>query len=366
MKLNFLTGWLLFVLVLPVGIYCPAQDPAFSQYNLNQLYYNPAYTGDHGGYQVAATYRTLWPNVPGKILPGALSTAYAFADAYVQRGSSYTAGLGVFAMQDVEGEGYLTTNTFGISYAQHFPKIGGRTDELPRIQLSVGFKAYFNSISVNWDKLVYTDQLNIDEGIIGQSASDHIGIGHKYTADLDAGLLMKNNQGGKDNWYNEVGFALAHILTPSITLTNTPGNSGRLPRKYTGTYRSSASIDNKHFYLGPTVLFENQANFYELNTGVDLFINPKPGDAVIPLCFSVMNRFSMWQNSASTNAIITAFRYKGVMGKNIKVVYNIGFAADFPYTGLLIQSKGAYELSLGVIIPRKGNNHYSKCPYDTF
>jgi type IX secretion system PorP/SprF family membrane protein len=343
-----------------------AQDPTFSQYNMNQSYYNPAYTGNHGGYQIAATYRSLWPNVPGKTVAGPLSTSYALFDAYLKSGNSYTAGIGVFAMQDVEGEGYLTTNTVGISYAQHFAKIGPKTDDMPRIQVSLGFKAYINSISVNWDKLVFSDELNLQEGITGTSAADHSGIGHKMTGDMDAGMLMINNFKGKDNWYNEVGFALAHILSPNESLTGDASEESRLPRKYVASYRSTVALAAKHFYIGPTILFENQKQFYELNTGLDLFINPKPGNSVIPLCFSVMNRYSVNPDIENTNAIILSFRYKGIAGKQSRIIYNIGIAADLPYSGLGMQTKGAYEVSLGVIFPRKGNDHFSVCPFQVY
>ncbi len=343
-----------------------AQDPTFSQYNMNQFYYNPAYTGNHGGYQIAATYRSLWPNVPGKTVAGPLSTTFALFDAYLKSGSSYTAGVGVFAMQDVEGEGYLTTNTVGISYAQHFAKIGPKTDAMPRVQISLGFKAYLNSISVNWDKLVFSDELSLQQGITGTSAADHSGVGHKVTGDMDAGMLMINNFRGKDNWYNELGFALAHILSPNESLTGVATEQSKLPRKYVVSYRSSAALAGKHLFVGPTILFENQKLFYELNTGIDVFINPKPSNAIIPLCFSVMNRFSVNPDIANTNAIILSLRYKGSVGKLNKVVYNIGFAADLPYSGLAMQTKGAYELSLGVIFPRKGNDNFSVCPYQVY
>ena len=350
------------LLVLFGSYRCFAQDPTFSQYNLNQYYYNPAYTGDHHGYQIAGTYRTLWPNTPGKVFPGALSTYYALFDAYVKRGG-YAAGVGAFGMQNAEGEGYLTTSTFGISYAQHLPRIGGRNESLPRIELSLGFKAYVNTISVNWDKLVFSDQLDLDKGIVGQSSSGHAGIGHKFTADLDVGLLLKNNFMGKEKWYNEVGFGMSHILTPNISLV---GEVAKLPRKYDVSYRTSVYL-NPHFYIGTTILYENQSTFHELNTGLDLYVNPNIHSPVIPLWFSVMNRLSIVPGSANTNSIIGSLKYKWLMGRQVKTVYFVGFSADFPYSGLgTIKSKGAYELSLGVIIARKGNDHFSRCPFSTF
>ena len=343
-----------------------AQDPTFSQYNLNQFYYNPAYTGNSGGYQLAATYRSLWPNVPGKTVTGPLSTSLAMFDAAIKSGDSYSAGAGFFAVHDVEGEGYFTTNTFGVSYAQHFTKIGPKTDNMPRIQISLGFKAYMNSMSVNWDKLVFSDELSLQQGITGSSAAGHTGVGHKITGDMDAGILLINNFKGKDNWYNEVGFALAHILSPDQSLTGASSDQSKLPRKYVASYRSSVGLAGKRFFIGPTILFENQKLFYELNTGIDLFINPRPSNAIIPLCFSVMNRMSLHPDIANTNAMILSFRYKGSLGKESKVVYNIGLGVDLPYSGLAMQTKGAYEISISVILPRKGNNNFSVCPYQVY
>ena len=340
-----------------------AQDATFSQYNLTPYYYNPAYTGSHGGYQISATYRSLWPNVPGKTIEGPLSTALAVFDAAIKSGNSFNAGIGMFAMTNVEGEGFLTTNTVGISYAQHFAKIGGRGDAMPRIQISLGFKAYINSISVNRDKLVYSDQLSLLDGITGASAADQNGVAHKVTGDADAGMLLINNFKGKDNWYNEAGFALAHILSPNESLTGARTADSRLPRKYVITYRSSASIARHKFYVGPSVLFENQGKFFELNTGVDFYVNPNPGNNVIPLCFSVMNRYCIHPDVTNTNAVILSARYKGTAGKDRRIIYNIGFAVDLPYSALAMQTKGAYELTLNVILPRKGNNNFSKCPY---
>ena len=155
---------------------------------------------------------------------------------------------------------------------------------------------------------------------------------------------MINNFKGKDNWYNEMGLAMAHILSPNESLTGSETPDSRLPRKYVVSYRSTASLNGKRFFLGPTILFENQKLYYELNTGLDLFINPKPSNGVIPLCFSIMNRWSLYQTMYNTNAIIVSVRYKGTAGKQSKIIYNIGFAADLPYLGLALQTKGAYEI----------------------
>ena len=346
-----------------------AQDPTYSQYNLNQLYYNPAYTGYHGGYQFTATYRNLWPNVRGKSFPqGPLGTYHAFFDCFVGR-NYYHAGIGAFAMEDVEGEGYLKTSTFGISYAQHLPKIGGyKSDISPRLKLSLGFKGYISSISIDWDKLVFTDQLNLDYGIIGgtNSSFNHTGTFRKMVGDMDAGLLLLNNFMGQNKWYNEVGFSIAHILAPSISLMGSTEDNIRLPRKYLVSYRSTVDIAKGKLFMGPTLLFENQKKFFELNAGLDFFVKVQKDNRVIPLTLSIMNRITIVQHKTNTSAIIVGISHKGILGKKNAPVYTIGFAADFPYMGLGMQTAGAYELSIGIVIPQKGGNGFSQCPYSTF
>lgn len=357
------------VLFLFLSIVTKAQDPSYSQYNLNQLYYNPAYTGYHGGYQITATYRTLWPNVRGKTFPqGPLATYHAFFDCFVGR-NYYHAGIGAFAMEDMEGEGHLKTSTFGISYAQHLPTFGGyKSDLSPRLKLSLGFKAYVSSIFIDWDKLVFTDQLNLDYGITpgANSTFNHTGTYRKFVGDIDAGLLLLNNFMGQGKWYNEVGFSMAHILAPAVSLTGSTEDNIRLPRKYLVSYRSTVDIAKGKLFMGPTILFENQKNFFELNTGLDFFLKVGKDSRVIPLALSVMNRLSIVQGKTNTSAIIIGISHKGLLGRKNPPVYTIGFAADFPYMGLGMQTAGAYELSIGIIIPQKGGNGFSQCPYTTF
>ena len=353
-----------------------AQDPTYSQFNLNQLYYNPAYTGYQYGHQISATYRTLWPNVRGKKIPGPLSTYHAWFDGVVNLPKGMYLGLGAFAMQDVEGEGFLTTTSGGLSIAAHFPKISYRQDALPRLKLSVGAKVYFNSLSIDWDRLVFTDQLDIDLGILGSSGFGETGRFRRNYFDFDIGGLLLNNFMGKDKWYNEFGFSVAHVLMPSISLTGATDENRALPRKYVVSYRSTVNLVGGKLFIGPTILFENQgspffriktADFYTLNTGLDFFIRPSTRSWVVPLTVSLMNRMSIVQNKINTSSIILGLTHKGSFGgKPSSPVYYVGAAFDFPYLGLGMQSAGAYEFTVGIIFPPKHTNGFSSCPYSTF
>ncbi len=362
------------VVVLLSHFSVKAQDPTYSQFNLNQLYYNPAYTGYQYGYHFSATYRTLWPNVRGKKIPGPLSTYHAWFDGFVNLPKGMYLGLGGFAMQDTEGEGYLTTTSGGVSFALHFPKIGYKQDALPRIKISLGAKVSFNSIYIDWDRLVFTDQLDIDYGITGASAFGKTGSFRRNYPDLEVGMLLLNNFMGNDRWYNEFGFSAGHILSPSVALSGSNEDRSRLPRKFMLSYRSTVNLVGGKLFIGPTILFENQgsffkkeADFYELNAGLDFFIRPSSKSYVVPLSISLMNRLSLVQGKINTSAFILGITHKGVLGKkNNAPVYYVGAAVDFPYMGLGMQTAGAYEVTIGIIIPPKHTNGFSSCPYSTF
>src|SRR6185295_11196578 len=108
-------------------------------------------------------------------------------------------------------------------------------------------------------------------------------------------------------------------------------------------------------YVGPTLLFENQKDFFELNAGLDFFVKPNPDRPVIPLCVSMMNRVSVRQGKINTSAIMLGISHRGLLGtKGNAPLYYVGFAADFPYLGLGMQTAGAYEVTIGIIIPPKG------------
>lgn len=363
-KINHYILPVLFVMFCMVN--AKAQDPTFSNFNLNQLYYNPAYTGYHHGYQLSGAYRTLWPNVRGKVFPGPISTYHATFDGFLNFRNLAYAGVGAFAMQDIEGEGHLKTSSFGVMYSQIISKFSKKKVTNPAFQISLGVRAYFNTISIDWDNLVFTDQLNIDYGIQGSSAIDNSGITNKNYWDFDIGLLALNNFRGQNKWYNEVGFSMAHIIRPSIALSGSKNDAVTLPEKIVVSYRSSIATLSNKFFIGPTILFEKQKRFYTLNTGLNFYIKPKASMAVIPLNFSIMNRFWIRPGNVNTYAAILAFSHKGTFGSKSNIIYSLGFAVDLPYMGLGMQTAGAYELSLGLIFPQRGNNGFSTCPMGTF
>lgn len=361
------------ILTLPAVQYLYGQDPSFSQFDPNQIYYNPAYTGYKKVARVELNYRTLWPNVPGKLFPGPLSTYSATGDAYVSIQNKFNAGVGGYVMQDVEGQGFLTTTSAGIMYSQHMPNIRARNDRMDRFNIYLGFKAYYNHIHIDWSRLVFSDQLNANYGITGPSSFTQNTISSRDYFDLDFGLLVRNNFKAQGKWYNELGFSMAHVLVPTIAITGSNSDASRLPRKYVATYRANIALSEGAFYLGPAVLFENQNKFYEVNGGMEVYFRLNNKHETIPLSIGVYDRFSFivknsetGQQKVNTSAIIMVITHRGNFASSTNALgYNIGVSVDFPYMGLGMQTAGAYELTMGIIIPYKKSD-VLKCPFEAF
>ena len=351
-------------ILLPLGLY--AQDPSYSNFDLNHLYYNPAYSGYDNGILLNATYRSLWPNVPGKFVPaGPFSTYHFWLDASLGIKENSNIGLGAFALRDAEGQGNLTTTSAGINIAFRKQLKLNRTKS-KFLNLSAGLKAYYNDIAIDWDNLVYTDQLNIDYGINNSSSFNHHGTGHRNYMDFDMGILLEYEDRYTDNWHLEAGFATAHILSPSISLLQSQESSRLLPRKYVANLRGYFKMPTEVFFLGATILFEKQNDFYELNTGVDLYIRKKSSSGLKPIIISVMNRTTFSNYAPSTHAIIVGLQYRKLLvgHRSNEILYG-GFAVDLPYKGLGLQTWGAYELTIGIILHPKGSGE-GDCPKGTF
>lgn len=351
-----------------------AQDPTFSQYDANQIYYNPAYAGYKKAVRFGATYRNLWPNVPGKKLPGPLGSYSFTGDAYFNIKDRFTGGGGAFVMQDVEGVGYLTTTTAGIMYSQHMPKIKGRNDRMDRWNIYLGFKAYMGNIHVDWSRYVFSDQLDVNYGVANPSSFNQDNIVSKFYFDFDFGIVIRNNYRAKGKWFNEFGFSMSHVLAPTISITGSASDASRLPRKYVATYRSNIAVLKDNFYIGPTILFENQGRFFAVNGGLDFYVRFKHRkNESIPLSVGVYNRFSFIlkdvrnnRNKINTSAIILSVTHRGNFASGKYATgYSVGFSVDFPYMGLGMQTAGAYEITAGITIPYKKRDVLT-CPFEAY
>lgn len=319
LKRNFYS--LFFILL---AVQCFAQDNSFSQFYANQLYLNPAFCGTTKGARIGANYRNQWPHVTSKFESYSIS-----ADIY---NPAFQGGLGLFAMSDMEGEGFLRTTQFSViqSFERVVPKV---------VRIRAGYQVGVMNKRIDWSKLVFGDQLDPIMGQVYDSKALPPEASGRTFADFTAGFLLDfpKIKIGNTGVGNMVGFTMAHLTEPdeSILGLGTP-----LPRKYVFNYGMyiplvEEATTGKYLILYPNIIYEKQRNFQTTNIGFYLAKNP--------MLAGIWYR-SRQLGGNDNDALIFNIGMRGDL--NSITTYKIGYSYDLTISGLAANTLGAHEISL--------------------
>ena len=197
-------------LLLPFFLF--AQDPVLSQFFVNRLYLNPAMVGLNNGVAFNASYRNQWPGVQGAFNSGTISME--------MQEPCLGGGLGVSGFYDRAGESAFQTVAFNLHYA-YIIGIGPRHSRQPSGNLHFGMKAGFAQRGINWDQLVFSDQLDPIYGVVRPTAAQR-GLATVAYPDFDAGIIWRQNwrhpRYKKTPFRSLVGFSAQHLLRPDQSL----------------------------------------------------------------------------------------------------------------------------------------------------
>lgn len=302
MKRNLLFNWLFAGLVCIILVQdVKAQDPLFSQFYANPLYLNPAFAGTARCPRVVMNYRNQWPGIPGNFV--------TYSASYDQHVDDIIGGLGVIAMNDRAGAGTLTTTGVSGMYSYQLP--------VNRFfSIRAGFQAGYYQKKIDWNNLVFGDQISDRNGFIYKTAETPI-QNSRGVADFSAGILAFS-----DKFYG--GFTAHHLTQPYEGFTNAA--KSRLPRKYTGHVGAVIPLNpfsTDDWTLSPNVIYQQQANFQQLNLGLYVSKGPMVG--------------GLWYRNR--DAIIALVGFK--MDK-----FKIGYTYDVTISKLSNASAGSHELSM--------------------
>jgi len=321
-------------LIVLISRYSFAQDPHFSQFTNNLQYYNPAYTGLNNGLNINLSYRRQWPGIPGRF-----ETFYLGMDKSLWIAPG-VGGLGLTVMADLEGEGGLKMINIGLPLSS-------------RIQLSenwiiqVSLMPSIIQVSVDWSKLVFSDQLNPYYGAIYPTSFSYPDYNTVNVFDISVGGVIKYEsfpQRGSEK-FNRIfnaGFAVYHTNSPNISLSNL---DAPLPRRYVfyGTYIFPLS---KNFYrrsllqLEPAILLEFQSpmssytagvNFHKSKYHVGLFYRNRD--------YKILN----------IDAMVFSFGYSLPLNDFDGSLFMVSYSYDFTLSDLR-DAGGSHELMLNFIL----------------
>lgn len=304
-----------------------SQDPAYTQFANNPLYYNPAYTGLSQGLRARFSFRDQWPVLPYDFC------AYHFDADLGDRNLPGSGGVGVFLNTDNEGIGFIKNLNLGLSLAVRIP-----FSDLSVGQL--GMKVSWLQKKVNWDDFVFSDALNERYGNIYQSGMIRPDQTVRNMADFGiGGIVQFGNEIGSLG--GTVGLAVDHLFEPDQSFLQTA--KAPLPRKWvahgdiifgTGSTNGFRTYLDDGLKINPGVIYQNQAGLSMIQAGLNLT------KYQINLGFWYKGTFGTYNNSIL--AFQAGYRYPFDDNLLLKFAYSY----DMQMGGALQGTGGAHEISL--------------------
>jgi len=235
-----------------------AQDIHFSQFDMQPLAYNPAFTGMfYGKVRASAIYRNQWNSVTKPFV-----TIGASADAPIksEKNGDYLAG-GLQVYQDQAGDGNLTNFT-GLASVAYHKTFGGNSD-YSGCDLAVGLQGGYAQKSVDLTKLYFGDEFHNGTFAQGTTAEKSLGNSVNYYL-VNAGISFAQATG--PNFSYVLGLSANNLNQPNDNILKQAGTAAVLDMRYCGTLGIIWNI-SQQLSLRPAVLFQYQASATELIFG---------------------------------------------------------------------------------------------------
>ncbi|MFN3343608.1 MAG: PorP/SprF family type IX secretion system membrane protein [Flavobacteriales bacterium] len=234
------------------------QDPNFSQFFHNPIYYNPANVALDNGLRVRGNVRNQWGPIPGRFNTGCFSMDAA--------GINKT-GLGIIALSNNEGEGRLRTMQAGLMYSY-------RPVETKNFRLQAGFGASFVQKRIDWSRFVFSDQLDEVFGNVNATSFIPPGTDRVVYPDFNAGVSARFNSGKVEEkggkMTTTIGAGFHHLTRPKDAFIS---DGNRLPFKMVIHGHSNILSYNGVIY-SPGFIYERQSNFTTFQVGINMYKNP--------------------------------------------------------------------------------------------
>jgi type IX secretion system PorP/SprF family membrane protein len=285
--------------------------------------------------RVGVNYRNQWPGLNAQF-----TTFSAYFDTFLD---DYNSGIGFLVMSDTEGAARLRSTTLAALYSYEL-RLGDRAFFRP------GFRASYIRREIGFfDQLVFANNINPTNpfGDLVNWPSDIPGLGEPVNMlSLSAGGLFYTT-----NFW--LGFSADHLNQPNQSFLN---DVSRLPAKYslhagyrislgTGGYRSDFTHTFKERYLVPTVNYKRQGPFEQLDVGAYIYAEP----IVLGVWYRGLP-YRPVENQSNRDAIVM------MVGVNLPSGLNVGYSFDYTVSQLGIQSGGAHEISLSVLLADRNRN----------
>lgn len=303
-----------------------AQDPIFSQFYAMPLQINPGFAGTALAPRAGIAYRNQWT--------GFKSAYQTYAAYYEQSFPRLKSGIGFLAEGDNAGDGIYKTNSIAAAYSYRL-----KVNDFIGIKLALEMGAHH--VSLNWEKLIFPDQIDYREGYVYNTAEIRPDNTNRTELDISSGLLVLS-----EKFYFGVGFK--HLNTPRQSILRIKNNLvPGLPIRYTfhggtewvvkeGNKRQEAS------FVSPNFLFAIQGPYKQLNVGAYASLGP---------IFAGSWYRTTFRNSDAI-ILVAGFREGPI---------KLGVSYDATVSKLAGTAGGTFEVTLGLVFPHDAKPDINDC-----
>ena len=249
-----------------LGFQLYGQDVTFTHFMQNPIYYNPAAVGIDQGMLVSLNYRRAYIDLPSKFETIAFGMDQSLHDTEIKG----LGGVGLFLTRNQEGDGNYNTTALGLPFSS-------RVVVNEYLKFQVGIAPVIYQKSINFDNLVFYDQLHPYYGIVVPKSQlslltsnqtvtffdFHIGIFGRYESDPTDQSNVRNN-------VFDFGFSVQHLPEPNQAFESNV--NAKLASKYSLMMRYShviATYGYQQACIQPLMLLEKQGSFEDIITGIN-------------------------------------------------------------------------------------------------
>lgn len=351
------------ILILVLGLFLfnigYSQDPVFSQFYKNKEYLNPAYTGIGGGWSSVIQTRTQWNKV-GESHPvlGTYDTQFVSTSFSTAEEKS---SIGAYIYRDRAGSAVLSSLGVALNYCYVLPLRLNNIKHNDILRLGFGFR--YNQKMIDWNALVFSDQLDAKEGLINPVSAhaanfEEFSNNFPWWTALNLGLVYRYlGRGTSANGMQfEIGLAatqLTSLLTGAYVESLQNLNSTGLSTRFTlnGQIffpKLQVGAKNNLFTPFPAFRIDYQGGISAFALGADLYFSS--------IAFGVFyqNTLNPVQEvlGQSTDALILSCDLNLPFNKKHEIA--IGFSYDINLNGLSTYTGNTFELALRYFIPPYG------------
>jgi type IX secretion system PorP/SprF family membrane protein len=315
-----------------------AQDIQLTQFYANPLYLNPAFTGASGCTRVSISHRNQWSGVS----KGYKTSFASFDHAIVSK----NIGVGIIAINDEAGTGSLKTTMIAPSIAYQL--------NLNRFNsIRFGLQPGICMKKVNFDKLLFGDQLNRSEKAGKDVSTLETPTQTKTYVDINAGMLLNVQR----SW---IGVSVSHINQPNESFYYDP--KATVPIKYSIHIGTKTTINKeeknliRQKFITPIIHYKHQEKFDQLDIGfyyTQSILNFGLWYRGIPI-------FKAYKPGYSNNDAVSLIL--GFSNDN----FNIGYSYDITISKLSPNTRGSHEITLAYKHcppnKKKANSRIVHCP----